>query len=206
MQVAASASCYVACGLSATQTRVCYHNVQQHLCAQLMPCQQEVIGHNLASHITNAVNKFKPVVSNSQLQPRVRHVQAMKAQALTLLATWVVADPSHSVAGRIRQQELPARILEDLVNRAHVFLPGPHGQMAVQVSYRVAVARAAHTFQSQLRADCTIVSMALTLCLYAGKVTTERILVQREVFVQQHGSILCEGRLTADEQDLESHK
>lgn len=61
-------------------------------------------------------------------------IQAMKAQALTLLATWVVADSSHSVAGRIRKQELPARILEDLVNRAHVFLPGPHGQMAVQVS------------------------------------------------------------------------
>lgn len=61
-------------------------------------------------------------------------MQAMKAQALTLLATWVVADSSHSVAGRIRQQDLPARILEDLVNRAHHFLPGPHGQMAVQVS------------------------------------------------------------------------
>ena len=62
------------------------------------------------------------------------YVQAMKAQALTLLATWVVADTSHAVAGRIRQQDLPARILEDLVNRAHHFLPGPHGQMAVQVS------------------------------------------------------------------------
>ena len=60
-------------------------------------------------------------------------MQAMKAQALTLLATWVVADSSLGVAGRIQKQELPARILEDLVNRAHHFLPGPHGQMAVQV-------------------------------------------------------------------------
>lgn len=57
----------------------------------------------------------------------------MKAQALTLLASWVVADPTLAVANRLHQQDLPNRILEDLVNRAHQFLPGPHAGMAVQV-------------------------------------------------------------------------
>ena len=59
--------------------------------------------------------------------------QALKAQALTLLASWVVADPTLAVANRLHQQDLPNRILEDLVNRAHQFLPGPHAGMAVQV-------------------------------------------------------------------------
>ena len=59
--------------------------------------------------------------------------QALKAQALTLLASWVVAEPSLAVANKLHQQDLPNRILEDLVNRAHHFLPGPHAGMAVQV-------------------------------------------------------------------------
>ena len=63
--------------------------------------------------------------------------QALKAQALTLLASWVVAEPSLAVANKLHQQDLPNRILEDLVNRAHHFLPGPHAGMAVQVHAKV---------------------------------------------------------------------
>ncbi len=57
----------------------------------------------------------------------------MKSQALTLLASWVVTDPSLAVANKLHQQDLPNRILEDLVNRAHNFLLGPHAGVAVQV-------------------------------------------------------------------------
>ncbi len=59
--------------------------------------------------------------------------QAMKSQALTLLASWVVAEPSLAVANKLHQQDLPNRILEDLVNRAHEYLPGPAAGAAVQV-------------------------------------------------------------------------
>lgn len=61
------------------------------------------------------------------------HAQAMKSQALTLLASWVVAEPSLAVANKLHQQDLPNRILEDLVNRAHEYLPGPAAGAAVQV-------------------------------------------------------------------------
>lgn len=86
--------------------------------------------------VTSKQQSCSQCIGHACTEPRnsFDYAQAMKAQALTLLATWVVADSSHVVAGRIRQQDLPSRILEDLVNRAHQFLPGPHGQMAVQVS------------------------------------------------------------------------
>ncbi|DBA92469.1 TPA: hypothetical protein ACH3X1_002702 [Trebouxia sp. C0004] len=58
---------------------------------------------------------------------------AMKSQALTLLASWVVAEPSLAVANKLHQQDLPNRILEDLVTRAHEYLPGPAAGAAVQV-------------------------------------------------------------------------
>lgn len=58
---------------------------------------------------------------------------AVKSQALTLLASWAVADPSLAVANRLHQQDLSNRILEDLINRAHLYLPGPHAGMAVHV-------------------------------------------------------------------------
>ena len=61
------------------------------------------------------------------------YAQAMKSQALTLLASWVVAEPSLAVANKLHQQDLPNRILEDLVNRAHEYLPGPAAGAAVQV-------------------------------------------------------------------------
>ena len=57
----------------------------------------------------------------------------MKSQALTLLASWVVAEPSLAVANKLHQQDLPNRILEDLVTRAHVYLPGPAAGATVQV-------------------------------------------------------------------------
>lgn len=57
----------------------------------------------------------------------------MKSQALTLLACWVVAEPSLAVANKLHQQDLTNRILEDLVNRAHEYLPGPAAGAAVQV-------------------------------------------------------------------------
>ena len=60
-------------------------------------------------------------------------MQAIKSQALTLLASWVVAEPSLAVANKLHQQDLPNRILEDLVNRAHEYLPGPAAGAAVQV-------------------------------------------------------------------------
>ena len=57
----------------------------------------------------------------------------MKSQALTLLASWVVAEPSLAVANKLHEQDLPNRILEDLVTRAHVYLPGPAAGATVQV-------------------------------------------------------------------------
>ena len=90
-----------------------------------MPC--------LAYHNTDLILSQYLVLTQYIVLTSDCDLQAMKSQALTLLASWVVADPSLAVANKLHQQDLPNRILEDLVNRAHQFLPGVHAGNAVQV-------------------------------------------------------------------------
>ncbi|KAL3148728.1 hypothetical protein ABBQ38_014140 [Trebouxia sp. C0009 RCD-2024] len=95
-----------------------------------MDQQNRVVEQGIAASLVQQLPLLTAVVRDAAAQTSK---PALKAQALTLLASWVVADPSLAVGNQLHQQDLPNRILEDLVNRAHHFLPGPHAGMAVQV-------------------------------------------------------------------------
>ena len=56
------------------------------------------------------------------LRYKFASMQALRTLALTLLSWWVTADTSFTIAQRVYQQELPARILEELVTRAHTYI------------------------------------------------------------------------------------
>ncbi|KAL0044481.1 hypothetical protein WJX82_009054 [Trebouxia sp. C0006] len=95
-----------------------------------MDDQSRQVEEGIASALCHSLPLLNVVIRDAAAQTTR---PAMKSQALTLLASWVVAEPSLAVANKLHQQDLPNRILEDLVNRAHEYLPGPAAGAAVQV-------------------------------------------------------------------------